>query len=125
MGPFTLRPVFVTGAFVIDPAAPIDVVIAEAGPTLARITLPSATVARIGRIYAIRALGPTLVVAVAGDSVLGVMQLSPGSAEMLMSDGGKRWISIADRGPAVTNPLTGLVSPGGIRDALTGGAPIP
>jgi hypothetical protein len=96
--------VFVNGIFIINANADFDVVIVQPGPIPAVITLPPATAATIGRFFDIRALqvDQVRVVAVPGDSVEGAQTITirNGHAEMLMSDGGKRWISVADRSPA-------------------------
>jgi hypothetical protein len=123
-GPFSLRPIFITGTnLVIKPADPIDAVFTTSTNALIRVTLPSAVAAKLGRVYAIRCLvGGTLVVAAQGNVVEGqaLIEISEGEAELLMSDGGERWISIADRRPPPVNPTTNAL-PDAVRDVIRGG----
>jgi hypothetical protein len=128
-GPFILRPFFTSGDFTIPAAAEFDVLVAQQSGS---ITLPSAATAKVGRIFAIRALSAIRVSAPGNNTVEGqkTISLAPGQAEMLMSDGGTRWISIADRGPPVVstggtsagggNTNTGVVLPGGLGGVIGG-----
>jgi len=68
------------------------------------VTLPPAAAAGRGRTFAIRALANIRVNAFGAETVEGTktISLSAGQAEMLVSDGANRWISVADRTPVQT-----------------------
>ncbi|HEX9945985.1 MAG TPA: hypothetical protein VGA98_00435 [Allosphingosinicella sp.] len=119
-GPFILRPIFINADFTIPATAEIDVVVAQQGA--GTIILPEAAAVKPGRIFAIRAMSEIRVVSTPNNTVEGAntLSLSPGEAEMLMSDGKARWISIADRRPPAVEPMMGRTGAGRLGRVLGG-----
>jgi hypothetical protein len=97
-----LRPIFPSGAtFNIPAVADFDAIFMAQGTVI----LPPAAAAGIGRTFAIRALGALRVNCATSDTVEGTktVSLESGMAEMFVSDGKDRWLSVADRRPVPAN----------------------